>query len=147
MPSIIDLILNTVFLFWKLLITWTTGAHGHVPISGLNSMFVSSAKDLPLRMQSTNFQELPIVHPTRSPKTKDVFMARNLSLMAAQSAKGLPDMAMTRRTMCLDRGITANRPAEAAPAPGPNLKVERNFAIATFRSTLEDGSLHDLVSW
>ena len=45
----------------------------------------------------------------------------NLSLMTAQSAKGLPDMAMTLLTIDLDLGITAKRPALAAPAPGPNL--------------------------
>ena len=28
-------------------------------------------------------------------------------------------MAMTRRTMERERGMTASRPAEAAPAPGP----------------------------
>ena len=49
-------------------------------------------------------------------------MARNLSVIAAHSAKGLPEMAMTRRTMFLERGMMAKRPALAAPAPGPNLK-------------------------
>ena len=98
-----------------------TGAQGQVPISGLNSMLVNSAKDLPLRMQSTSFQELSMVQPIRSPYTNDVFMALNLSLMAAQSAKGLPEMAITLLTMLLDRGITARSPALAAPAPGPNL--------------------------
>jgi hypothetical protein len=37
-------------------------------------------------MQSTSFQELSMVQPMRSPYTMDVFMARNLSLIAAQSA-------------------------------------------------------------
>ncbi len=49
-------------------------------------------------------------------------MARNLSVIAAHSAKGLPEMAMTRRTMLLERGMMAKRPALAAPAPGPNLR-------------------------
>mgnify|MGYP001225222478 CR=1 FL=1 len=52
----------------------------------------------------------------------------NLSLMTAQSAKGLPDMAMTLLTIDLDLGITAKRPALAAPAPGPNLyKLMRKY--------------------
>ena len=100
-----------------------TGAQGQVPISGLNSMLVSSAKDLPRLMQSTSFQELSMVHPILSPYTRDVFMARNLSLMAAQSANALPEMAMTLLTMLLDRGMMANSPALAAPAPGPNLEI------------------------
>ena len=54
--------------------------------------------------------------------TKELFIALNLSLMAAQSARGLPDIAITLRTMLLDLGITASRPALAAPAPGPNLE-------------------------
>ena len=103
--------------------TWMTGAQGQVPISGLNSMLVSSAKDLPRLMQSTSFQELSMVQPILSPYTRDVFMARNLSLMAAQSANGLPEMAMTLLTMLLDRGMMANSPALAAPAPGPNLEI------------------------
>ena len=57
-------------------------------------------------------------------------MALNLSLMTAQSAKGLPDVAITRRTIDFDRGMMANSPALAAPAPGPNLeKVEDFFRI------------------
>jgi hypothetical protein len=103
-------------------LTCDTGAHGQVPISGLNSRLVSSAKDLPRLMQPTSFQEFSMVQPTRSPNTRLVFMARNLSLMEAQSAMGEPDIAMTRRTMDLERGITARRPALAAPAPGPKLK-------------------------
>ena len=50
-------------------------------------------------------------------------MARNLSLIAAQSASGLPETAMTLRTIDLDLGMIANNPALAAPAPGPNLEV------------------------
>ena len=61
-----------------------------------------------------------MVQPTRSPKTRLVFMARNLSSIEAQSASGEPDMAITRRTIERERGMTASRPAEAAPAPGPN---------------------------
>ncbi len=81
---------------------------------------------------------------TLSPKTMDVFMALNLSPKAAQSARGEPEMETTRRTMDLarevscfgkvrwvcgqlciythfDLGMTARRPAEAAPASGPKL--------------------------
>jgi hypothetical protein len=54
--------------------------------------------------------------------TKDVFIALNLSLMAAQSARGLPDIAITLLTMLLDLGMMASKPALAAPAPGPNLE-------------------------
>ena len=61
-----------------------------------------------------------MAHPTLSPNTMEVFMARNLSLMAAQSAMGDPDMAMTRLTIDLVLGITASNPEAAAPAPGPN---------------------------
>ena len=65
---------------------------------------------------------LPIVHPIRSPYTIEVFIALNLSLIAAQSAKGLPEIAITRLTIDFVLGIIAKRPALAAPAPGPNLK-------------------------
>ena len=54
-------------------------------------------------------------------------MALNLSLMTAQSAKGLPDVAITRRTIDFDRGMMANSPALAAPAPGPNLEKVEDF--------------------
>ena len=98
---------------------WTTGAHGQVPISGLNSMFESSWKDLPLLIQSTRPQLESIVQPTLSPNTLLVFMARNLSLNTAQSAKGEPLTEMTLLTMCFVLGITAKMPALAAPASGP----------------------------
>ena len=54
-------------------------------------------------------------------------MALNLSLMTAQSAKGLPEVAITLRTIDFERGITANNPALAAPAPGPNLKKNKDI--------------------
>ena len=56
-------------------------------------------------------------------------MALNLSLMTAQSAKGLPDVAITRRTIDFDRGMMANSPALAAPAPGPNLEKVEDFCF------------------
>ena len=59
-------------------------------------------------------------------------MALNLSLMTAQSAKGLPEVAITLRTIDFERGITANNPALAAPAPGPNLKKTKIFLNILF---------------
>ena len=99
---------------------WTTGAHGHVPISGLNSKLVSSWNCLPFLIQSTSSQLESMVQPILSPYTRDTFMARNLSLNTAQSASGDPLMAITLLTMFRVRGITASIPAEAAPASGPN---------------------------
>ncbi len=73
---------------------WTTGAQGlwkekvsknfffiifvrirsthHVPYSGLNSTLVSSANDLPLLRQSTNFQEDSMVQPTWEVSKKEI---------------------------------------------------------------------------
>lgn len=59
--------------------------------------------------------------------TIEVFIALNLSLIAAQSAKGDPEMAITRRTIILERGMMARRPALAAPAPGPNLSNKNDI--------------------
>ena len=62
-------------------------------------------------------------------------MALNLSLMTAQSAKGLPDVAITRRTIDFDRGMMANSPALAAPAPGPNLEKVEDFFLEYYHCT------------
>jgi hypothetical protein len=56
-------------------------------------------------------------------------MARNLSVIAAHSAKGLPEIAMTLRTMFFERGMMAKSPALAAPAPGPNLKLRLQISF------------------
>ena len=48
-------------------------------INGMS--FLSS--DLPRRTQPTSFHEFSMVQPTRSPNTRLVFMARNLSSMEA----------------------------------------------------------------
>ena len=101
------------------MLSWTTGAQGQVPISGLNSMFESSWNDLPFFTQSTNCQLESMVQPILSPYTLDTFMALNLSLKTAQSARGEPLIAITLLTMFLVFGITARIPAEAAPASGP----------------------------
>ncbi len=70
-------------------------------VSLLLSILVGPPIYLPRLTQSTSFQLDSMVQPILSPKTRLVFMARNLSLKTAQSASGDPLMAITRRTMCL----------------------------------------------
>ena len=95
-----------------ILIACDTGAHGHVPISGLNSRLVSSAKDLPRRTHPTSFHEFSMVQPTRSPNTRLVFIARNLSSIEAlrgMSVVSLPQSFRIGMSLNLKSTVIQNR--------------------------------------